>query len=304
MSHACVVVTEEKQISALVASAKGLGGTMCAVVVGSQALANAVATSGADEVKWIEVEGSTAPEAYGAQVAQLIAAAAPKAIVSSSSAEGRVIAGAVAARLGAVVIAGGLKLSAQGEMTVAEYGKINAKAIETVETAAPVVLFYAGEDVAVEASAAVSIEKIAADGAAAITIEKCEAAAGAGAGINKASIVVSVGRGLKKKEDLSIVQSLASALGAEIGCSMPVADDLGWIEKERYVGRSGQHIAPRLYLAVGIHGAPQHLEGIRDAKVVVGINNDPEAPIFKAADYGIVGDLYEVVPALQAALGK
>ena len=85
---------------------------------------------------------------------------------------------------------------------------------------------------------------------------------------------------------------------------VPVADDLGWVEKERYVGRSGQHITPRLYIAVGIQGAPQHLEGIRGTKVIVGINNDPDAPIFKAADFGIVGDLYEVVPALQAALGK
>lgn len=304
MSQAYVVVTEEKQISALVATAKGLGEAVCAVVVGSQALANTAAASGADAVQWIEVEGATAPEAYGAQVAQLIAAEAPKAVIASSSAEGRVLAGAVAAKLGATVIAGGLKLSVQGATTVVEYGKINAKAIETVETTAPVVLFYAGEDRTTEPSTAVSIQKIAAENVAAITIEKCEAAAGAGAGINKAAIVVSVGRGLKKKEDLSIVQSLAGALGAEIGCSMPVADDLGWVEKERYVGRSGQHIAPRLYLAVGIHGAPQHLEGIRDAKVVVGINSDPEAPIFKAADYGIVGDLYEVVPALQAALGK
>ena len=85
---------------------------------------------------------------------------------------------------------------------------------------------------------------------------------------------------------------------------MPIADDFGWVAKERYIGRSGQHIAPRLYLALGISGTPQHLEGVRDAKVVVAVNSDAEAHIFKRADYGIVGDLYEVVPALRTALGK
>ena len=88
----------------------------------------------------------------------------------------------------------------------------------------------------------------------------------------------------------------------EIGCTMPVADDLGWLPKDRYIGRSGRHIAPGLYLAVGISGAAQHMEGVRDAKVVAAINNDPEARIFRTADYGVVGDLYEVVPALIDAL--
>ena len=115
---------------------------------------------------------------------------------------------------------------------------------------------------------------------------------------------MSIGRGVKAKADLAIVEGLAADLGAEIACSMPIVDDFGWVAKERYIGRSGQHIAPRLYLALGISGTPQHLEGIRDAKVVVAVNSDPDAHVFRRADYGIVGDLYEVVPALRSALGK
>ncbi len=111
-----------------------------------------------------------------------------------------------------------------------------------------------------------------------------------------------MGRGLRSRDDMALIEALAAALDAEIACSMPVADDLGWIDKARYVGRSGEHIAPRLYLAVGISGAPQHLEGVRQARVVVAVNSDPEAPIFASADYGIVGDLYDVVPALVEAL--
>lgn len=304
MSHAWIIVTEEKQVSALVVAAKGLGGKVTAAVVGSRALAEAAATAGPDAVKWIETGQGRPVEAYASPVAQMIAADAPKAVVASGTAEGRVLAGATAAKLGAAVIPRGLKLSSFGDKTIVERADLDGRVIETVEAAGPVVTFYAGDDVAEADFTPAPIEQVAADGVADITVEKIEPAAGADAGITKASVVVSVGRGLKKKDDLAIIQSLATALGAEIGCSMPVADDLGWVEKERYVGRSGQQITPRLYIAVGIQGAPQHLEGIRGAKVIVGINNDPDAPIFKAADYGIVGDLYEVVPALQAALGK
>jgi electron transfer flavoprotein alpha subunit len=304
VSDAWIIVTEEKQVAALAAAARGMGGKVIAAVVGPRGLADATAAAAPDQVKWIEAAPGTAIEAYAAAVAALVAAAAPKAVVTSVSAEGRVLAGAVAAKLGAVVIPGGLKLSAVGEKTVVECAHLAGRVIDTIETNAPVVTFFAGDDVAVSGGAPAPITEIPAGAATDIRIEKTEPAAGAGAGITKAAVVVSIGRGLKKKDDLGIIQELAKVLGAEIGCSMPVADDLGWVEKERYVGRSGQHIAPRLYLAIGIQGAPQHMEGVRDAKVVVGINNDPEAPIFKAADYGIVGDLYEVVPALQAALSK
>ncbi|MDY0243008.1 MAG: electron transfer flavoprotein subunit alpha/FixB family protein [Rhodospirillaceae bacterium] len=304
MSHAWIIVTEEKQVAALTLAARGMGGRVIAVVVGPRALADATAAAGPDEVKWVETSQDRPPEAYAGPVARMIAADAPRAVVANATAEGRVLAGMVAARLGAAVIPGGLKLSASGDKTVVERADLDGKVIETVETTGPVVTFYAGDDAANEGSSCASIEQVAADDAADIKVERVEPAAGADAGINKAAVVVSVGRGLKRKDDLEIVRGLADVLGAEIGCSMPVADDLGWVEKERYVGRSGQHIAPRLYIAVGIQGAPQHMEGVRGAKVVVGINNDPDAAIFKSADYGIVGDLYEVVPALRAALGE
>jgi electron transfer flavoprotein alpha subunit len=304
MSDAWIIVTEEKQVSALVAAARGLGGKVTAAVIGPRTLADATAAAGPDEVKWVAANPDVPVEAYAAQVARLVATAAPKAVVTSGTAEGRVLAGAAAAKLGAAVLPGGLMLSVNGDNTVVERVDLGGRIIETIETAGPVVTFYAGDDVEMAGSASAPIEEVAGDGVADIKVEKTEPIAGAGAGITKAAVVVSIGRGLKKKEDLAIIQSLADALGAEIGCSMPVADDLGWVEKERYIGRSGQHIAPRLYIAIGIQGAPQHLEGVREAKVVVAINNDPEAKIFKSADYGIVGDLYEVVPALQAALGK
>jgi electron transfer flavoprotein alpha subunit len=116
--------------------------------------------------------------------------------------------------------------------------------------------------------------------------------------ITEAKIVVCVGRGLEKKEDLDLVRSLAEALGAEIGCSRPVAEELQWLPEEVYLGISGKKVKPSLYVGVGVSGQVQHITGIRDSKVIMAINRDENAPIFDAADYGIVGDLYQVIPRL------
>ena len=116
-------------------------------------------------------------------------------------------------------------------------------------------------------------------------------------------LIVSVGRGIKEKENMPIVEELATALGAELAASRPICDN-GWLPMERQVGSSGQTVSPKVYIAVGISGAIQHLVGMKGSKAVVAINKDENAPIFEVADYGIVGDLFEVVPALTAAVRK
>ncbi len=121
--------------------------------------------------------------------------------------------------------------------------------------------------------------------------------------LGAAELIVSVGRGIKEAENIPLVQKLADALGAELAASRPICD-AGWLPMERQVGSSGQTVSPKMYMAVGISGAIQHLVGMKGARVIVAINKDANAPIFEVADYGIVGDLFQVVPELIEAIQK
>jgi len=121
--------------------------------------------------------------------------------------------------------------------------------------------------------------------------------------LTAAEIIVSVGRGIGEQSNLPVIEDLAQAFGAELAASRPICDS-GWLPMERQVGSSGQTVAPKLYVAVGISGAIQHLVGMKGAKTIVAINKDANAPIFEVADYGIVGDLFEVAPALAAEVRK
>src|SRR5437763_405000 len=119
--------------------------------------------------------------------------------------------------------------------------------------------------------------------------------------LSQAERIVSVGRGIKEQANIAVAEKLAQALGAEIAASRPICD-AGWLPMERQVGSSGQTVAPKLYLALGISGAIQHLVGMKGSSTVVALNKDPDAPIFEIADYGIVGDLFEIVPAIIEAV--
>jgi electron transfer flavoprotein alpha subunit len=121
--------------------------------------------------------------------------------------------------------------------------------------------------------------------------------------LSQAERIVSVGRGIKSQENIAVAEQLAKALGAELAASRPICDN-GWLPMERQIGSSGQTVAPKLYVALGISGAIQHLVGMKGARTIVAINKDAEAPIFEVADYGLQGDLFELVPAIIAELQK
>jgi len=296
-----VFATDERQWGGMLAAARHLGGHVTVVVVGSRALADAVALAGPDEVRWVSAAEDVPPEAYAAAVADLAAPTRPRVLVSSAEPAARVVLGVVAARIGAAVVPGMLDLAASDGDVVVSRAAIGGEVVETLVAEGPVAVVFVGDAVDGGAPAPAAVVEQA---AVAIDLRVVGTEpVGSATGVADAARVVAFGRGVRAKTDVALIQQLADVLDAELACSMPIADDLGWLAKERYVGRSGQHISPQLYLAVGIGGAPQHLEGVRDAKVVAAINSDPEARIFRTADYGIVGDLYEVVPALIEALG-
>jgi electron transfer flavoprotein alpha subunit len=121
--------------------------------------------------------------------------------------------------------------------------------------------------------------------------------------LGAAELIVAVGRGIKEADNIPMVRELAIVMGAELAASRPICD-AGWLPMERQVGSSGQTVAPKMYMAIGISGAIQHLVGMKGSRIIVAINKDPNAPIFEVADYGIVGDLFQVVPALIEAFQK
>lgn len=294
--NSCIVITNEAPFSGMVNLAKSLG-DVDAIVVGTQALANSVASSGVRAVYFSE---TTFPEAQASLVASQVKTLSPKLVLTSNAAGARALAGAISGVLDSVVISGVTAVSIDADSIVVEQEALSGRVLETLSSQTSVVGFYAGEDAELANTSAVVITPLTGS---AYAMEMRVSSSGSGSsGLADAARVVSIGRGVKNKDDISLITTFASTIDAEMGCSMPIADDLGWLPKERYIGRSGQSTSPRVYFAVGISGAPQHLEGARRAKVIVAINNDPEARIFRSADYGIVGDLYEIVPALTQVL--
>ena len=296
-----VLIASEAWRGAL-AAVQPLGGAVTAVVVGPRGLADDVATAGPGEVLWLDPADGIPAEAYAGTLAGVVAAAAPRVLVANSDPTGRVLLGAASAQLHARLVPGVVGLTWDGDKVLIRRAAVGGATIETLATDGPVAAIYSGDEVSLPASAPAPVSRLDVV-AAAMRLVASEPVAVA-TGLDDAERVVSFGRGVRAKDDVAVVRGLAEALDAELACSMPIADDLGWLEKSRYVGRSGNHIKPALYLAVGIAGAPQHMEGVRGAKVVAAINSDPEARIFQTADYGIVGDLYEVIPALIAEVHK
>lgn len=284
------IITTSNQIASLVEAARAIG-PVTVIALGDEA----TGIAGVDRVVAIG-RGSNAPlEAFAPAVNAVLEGAGADIIFAANRPVERVLAGAVAARLGLPFINGALRVSA-GEAELSRFGGLTQESISfpggavvVLEGGAPV----EGAEVAPESGSEEHYEA---------SVSAVESAGSGPANLAAARRIVAAGRGFKAEEDLQIARDLAAALGAELACSRPLAEGTAWLSKDRYVGVSGMHVAPDLYLAAGISGQVQHTSGMSDSKVVVAVNSDANAPIFEVADYGIVGDLYDVLPAITAAL--
>jgi electron transfer flavoprotein alpha subunit len=242
-------------------------------------------------------------EAYAALVAEAAKAVAPRVVLASDAPSGRVLLGVAASGLGAAIVSSVRALAVEGDRILVSRPTAEGRAVQTLEATGALACIFDGEDVEPSPAPAAVIEAVPlAEPGDAMRLVEVQAAGGDSAGLLTAARVVGAGLGIRAKDDLKLIGELAAAARAEIACSLPVCDDMRWFDSHRVVGSSHNQIAPDLYIAVGISGQPQHLSGVRDAKVILAINSDPDARIFKNCHYGILGDLYKVVPALTAAL--
>jgi electron transfer flavoprotein alpha subunit len=299
--NAWIIVGDQPTIGNLLTVARSVGGPVGAVVAGPRSVAETVAASGVDKVVWCNAPGDVPAEACAPAVADAVAADPPRVVLSGRNPDDRVLLGAAAARLGAAVLTGARSVSIDGGDVIVVNAVFGDIAHETISVSGAVALLLEGGPVPPADGGSAPIEEVPVIPLPLKVIETRMHDFDE-VDLNSAHRVIGVGRGLKAKEDLAMIEELAHVLEAEIACSRPVAEGLNWMGKDRYIGSSGAHIAPQLYLAVGISGQLQHMVGVTGAERIVAINADPNAAVFQQTDYGLVGDLYQLVPAITTAL--
>jgi electron transfer flavoprotein alpha subunit len=294
--------------------ADALGGEVHVMVAGPPGVASAaaqLARYGADLVICVEHDGLAHynAECVAATIANRARGGSYRAVVLSASAQGKDLAPRVAAMIDAPLAADVIALAVDGAELVARHPVNTGKVMATIALSGDraVISLRPAMFTPREAERAGAVERAAPASdpmAGRVIVTEARASSGGRIDLSEAPVIVSGGRGLKAPENFRLVEDLAAAFGnAAVGCTRAVSDE-GWRPHSDQIGQTGRTVTPDLYIAVGISGAIQHIAGMRNAKTIVAINKDKEAPIFKVADYGIVGDAFEIVPALTAAVAK
>ncbi len=295
---------EAVQYAAACASAQG--SQAVAVVVGpASAPVESLGAYGAHKVIHLHGPETFETAQYATLIGDLAKELGASLLVINGTANGRALMGALAVRAEAGVISNVTALPESYSPVRVVRGAFSSKGIEVCEsTAARTVIGLVPNALGAKDSAGsnAAFEDRSVSATARASVVEQQLASGSIA-LPEAERVVSAGRGMKAPENWGMIEELAQVLGAATACSKPVSD-IGWRPHREHVGQTGIQVNPQLYIAVGISGAIQHLAGVSSSKTIVVINSDPEAPFFKAADYGIVGDAFDIVPRLTAALRK
>lgn len=288
----------------LCAGGRTLGEKVTAVVWGAQSEAEQAIKMGADEVYWLgEKDAAKMLEDYTLTMMHLVKEKKPDLFLLSTTKRCKLLAGRLAANLGTSAFMDVIEFEAkEGTFFVKKmvYGGA-AMRTETALSGVSIATVGVGvfnklpEDPVRQGT----IEKVAIiETSSKIKCLEKRTKGGESIDLAAAKRVVAVGRGLASQEDLTLIKELAEAIGAEVGCTRPMAEGVNWLPRERYIGVSGVMFKPELYFGIGVSGQIQHMVGCNQARTIVAINKDKAAPIFQQADYGVIGDLYKVVPAL------
>jgi electron transfer flavoprotein alpha subunit len=298
------------------AAAQQAGGPITVVVPGASVASVAGELAAADVKEIVALEAAAlepyTPDGYVAALTGIIGELAPSLVLLPHTYQTRDFAPALATRLERAIVTDCVAIKGDGGSRAFVrpmfQGKLSAEV--AAEGPAPhLVTIQIGAyraDAAKRGAAAAAVRTVAAKVDAAAIRQKPEAPfkeAKQAVDLSQAERIVAVGRGIKGQEHIALAEKLARALGAEVAASRPICDS-GWLPMDRQIGSSGQTVAPKLYFALGISGAIQHVVGMKGSRTIAAVNKDSEAPIFEVADYGIVGDLFEVVPAMIAELEK
>jgi electron transfer flavoprotein alpha subunit len=321
MAQGILVFIEEREGKIKKTSLEALGAarkladtlkeSVAALRLGSGEPSANLAQYGADKVVNAQHEqlNSYSTEGYSATVAQVAQKMQPRYILGAASSMGRDLLPRVAAKLGVglaqdcieIRVADGQQLECVRPIYAGKaFGRVRLQMFPAMATLRPNVFSLGAPDAGRNAETEAFTPELSA-GQIHASVKEIKMSTGQKIELTEANIIVSGGRGMKGPENFPLVEQLADALGGAMGASR-AAVDAGWIDHQHQVGQTGKTVSPTLYIACGISGAIQHLAGMSSSKYIVAINKDPEAPIFNLADYGIVGDLFEVVPALTQAI--
>jgi electron transfer flavoprotein alpha subunit len=287
-----------------------------AAVVGGSVASLAAEVAGKKVGKVYAVENAKlepyTPDAFAAALKQFIASKQPKLVLMPHTYQVRDFVPKLATAMGRTVISDAIGYKKEGDKLVFTRQMFQGKFVADVSFAGDAPWFvtfqngaFRGDKVEAGASAA-PVEAVAVDIAEGVVRNKPQEVfkeAKQAVDLTQAEVIVAVGRGIKEQKNIEIAKQLAEALGGELAASRPICDS-GWLPMDRQIGSSGQTVAPKLYLALGISGAIQHIVGMKGARTIVAVNKDSEAPIFEIADYAVVGNLFEVVPPLIEEIKK
>ena len=240
------------------------------------------------------------PDAIAAALKKLYETIKPDLVVGPATKNGNDVISRIAALTGIPMITEAIDATTKDDKVVLTRQVLAGRATTTYEAKPPIAITIPLKKFTLdtEPPTTTATEEIRIEEPSKLVITDIKEKAREAVNSEEAEIVVGVGRGFKKKEDLKLAEELAELLGGVVGCTRPIAADYGWLSEDRWIGISGKKIKPKLYLAIGISGAPQHMSAVMDSKVIVAINKDKAAPIFQYADYGVVADLYKFVPIL------